>query len=217
MPSGIQLPHFKTLRDVAWEAQLWTAGPESRLEVCGDSRVIINWVKGVWPVRFLPYEQCVGAVQKRFHRLFAQAGIRPRHDTADICRHIYRELNTEADHHANKYSNNWWLETYNAPAKCIRAFFDGSRRGNQAAYGWVVFASDLASCDCSSEWSWIATKSCVLPEGASITAAELEAASSVAAFLEAYYKGRKEAALQIQQFPFMDDQTIRKSSLAELV
>ena len=217
----------KQARDVTWEPQAWTADAKGRLEICGDSSVVINWLNGLWRVKFLPYERCVAKAHQHLHVLSSVFETKPRSDTSDFCRHIFRELNTMADRLANKYRNEWMLLPYTAPAKCIRVFFDGSRRKNKAAYGWVVCAfspptqanvpDEAASPDELSAWYPIASKSCLLPEGVSITSAELEAASNVISFLHAYYQGYAKAAEAIRTFPTMDYHTLHNLVLAEMV
>ena len=143
--------------------------------------------------------------------------VRPRVDVAEFCRYIYREFNTVADRLANKYSDDWTLSPYTRPEKGVGAFCDGSRRGNQARYGWVVYALPIDSSDELCAGQLIATKSCRLPDGATITAAELEAAWSVLSFLAAYYEGYDSASAAIRKFPTIDYRTLTKLSLAELV
>ena len=80
---------------------------------------------------------------------------------------------------ADRYRNEWMLVPYTIPSKRIRAFFDGSKRGNKAAYGWAVCVLPTDSLDELSALQPTATKSCLLPDGASVTSAELEAASNL--------------------------------------
>ena len=103
------------------------------------------------------------------------------------------------------------------PAKYVRAFFDGSRRPGAAAFGWVAFGTEAVQSDNLVEWQLIASKSQVLCSEASITAAELEAASSVVKFLLAYYASHDTASRAIQAMSEMDYSVIRKFSLAALI
>ena len=106
---------------------------------------------------------------------------------------------------------------YTTPAKYIGGFFDGSLRGKKAAYGWVVFASDQCVEDEPQEWREIASKSGVLPEGSSITAAELEGMTSLLSFLKTYYEGYEAARELIDISETMDFTAIRTLSLADMV
>ena len=71
--------------------------------------------------------------------------------------------------------------------------------------------------DEESQWQLIAWKSSVLADGASITAAELEAATSVISFLNAYFQGHTTALANISDFQVMDHKTIQVLSLAEII
>ena len=137
-------------------------------------------------------------------RLECANDVRPRTETADFCRHIYRELNCEADRLANKYADSWSLEYYDKPATYVRAFFDGSRRSSQAAFGWIVYTCCDPVLDEESGWTPVARRSLVLPSRATITAAELEACSSLVSFLQAYYVGYEQAAIEVQAQNLLD-------------
>ncbi len=63
----------------------------------------------------------------------------------------------------------------------------------------------------------IASKSRVLPDGASITATELEGASDLIRFLHAYYQGYDKAAESISNTSLLDYDAVHILSLAELV
>ena len=125
--------------------------------------------------------------------------------------------NTDADTQASKHEKSWSLVPYTNPAKYIRGFFDGSLRGKKAVYGWVVFASDQRVENEHQEWREIASKSGVLPEGSSITAAELEGMTSLLSFLRAYYEGYEAARELIDISETMDFTAIRTLSLADMV
>ena len=67
------------------------------------------------------------------------------------------------------------------------------------------------------EWKQIASKSGTLPDGASITAAELEGASSVVAFLRAYFHNYESACAEIAKYPHMYYGAIQILSLVDMV
>jgi len=148
--------------------------------------------------------------------MWCEGGIRPRTDSDDFFRHIYRELNTEADRLANLYEDTWTLEYYGEPARRIRAFFDGSKRPSKSAFGWIVYVCDGGN-DEISDWKTLATRSVVLPKQATITAAELEACSSLVSFLRAYFIGYAQALEAIQTRSFMDYRAVHILSLANMV
>ena len=59
-------------------------------------------------------------------RMVAANSMLPRHETADRGRHIFRELNREADAPANKHSNGSSIDWDNCRYRYYRLFFDGS-------------------------------------------------------------------------------------------
>ena len=106
---------------------------------------------------------------------------------------------------------------YDVPAKRIRAFFDGSKTNHGAAFGWAVYSLNPSLPDDPENWQLLATKSGVLPDHASITAAELEGASSVISFLHAYYQGYVKASANIAARATMNYRDVQAPLLAELV
>ena len=141
----------------------------------------------------------------------------PRTEVADFFRHIYRELNTDADSMANRHADTWTLEPYLKPASFVRAFFDGSRHEDKTGFGWVVFTSEDPRTDDRNVWSKEATRSVAISAEATITAAELEAASSLVRFLAAYYEGYEAALKEIQRHRSLDYAAVRISKLANMV
>ena len=148
--------------------------------------------------------------------MVAYGDVRPRQDSADFCRHVFRELNGQADALANRHCNTWQLDVYDKPATCIRAFFDGSVRRGKSAFAWIVLACPSGDADMQL-WKAVASKSGSLPDGATITAAELEGSLSLLSFLHSYYQSYHKALADISAFPSMDYVTIRSLTLADLV
>jgi len=194
----------KMPRQVEWEPQHWALDDNAhRLGICGDSKAIVNWFNGLWPVRFLPYLNRVSAMHRQLHELVQQRGVRPLRDSSDFCRHVFRELNGDADAMANRHSNTWHLDEHARPGICMRGFSDGSVRGKRAAFGWIPLASSNGDDDMTG-WRAVAYKSGCLPDGASITAAELKASFSLFSFLHACYQSYAEPLVNICLFPSMD-------------
>ena len=155
-------------------------------------------------------------MHRQMHELVQQGCVGPLRNSSDFCRHVFCELNRDADAIANRHSNTWHLEEYTQPGICMRGFFDGSVRGKKAAFGWILFASSDGDDDMT-RWSAVAHKSGCLPDGASITAAELEASCSLLSFLHAYYQSYAKALVNICTFPSMDYNIIQSLVLADLV
>ena len=89
-------------------------------------------------------------------------------------------------------------------------------KGIKAAYGWIVLG--CANGDDDMElWNAIAFKSGCLPDGATITAAELEGSLSLVSFLHAYYQSYDKALSNISTYSPMNYNIIRSLVLADLV
>ena len=131
--------------------------------------------------------------------------------------YIYRELNTDADSLANRHADTWRLEPFAKPASFGRAFFDGSRHDDKTGFGWVVFTSEDPTTDSRDIWSNVATRSVAISPEATITAAELEAASSLVSFFVAYYEGYSAALKEIQRHRSLDYAAVRILKLAHMV
>ena len=118
---------------------------------------------------------------------------------------------------ANRHADTWTLEPYLKPASFVRAFFDGSRHDDKTGFGWVVFTSEDPRTDESNVWSKVAMRSVAISAEATITAAELEAASSLVRFLAAYYEGYEAALKEIQRHRSLDYAAVRILKLANMV
>ena len=150
-------------------------------------------------------------------KVMDSCNVEPREATADFGRHIFRELNTDADALAGRHEDSAWLQNYARPAKFVRAFFDGSCKGTSTAYGWKVFATNDVASDSLGDWHPVATRCGVLPGHASVTAAELEGAASLVGFLEAYYQGHSVAERALRKKYYVDHTAIHVLQLADLV
>eukprot|EP00973_Karenia_brevis_P045707 6329188-Karenia_brevis.AAC.1 len=62
--------------------------------------------------------------------------LKPRHETADWGRHIYRELNTQADELAGRHVLSYERVDNAVPYTCFRLFFDGSVSQSGSGGGW---------------------------------------------------------------------------------
>ena len=89
-------------------------------------------------------------------------------------------------------------------------------QGKRAAFGWIVLESRSGDSDMTS-WQTVAHKSGCLPDGATITAAELEGSSSLVSFLHAYYQSYQKALDNISTYASMNYDIIQSLALADLV
>eukprot|EP00973_Karenia_brevis_P065951 9167666-Karenia_brevis.AAC.1 len=118
-------------------------------------------------------------------RLFDAGLVRPPNPTADFHRHVFRELNKQADKlaaEAHDLGNDLWCLSPVPTFKCLRGFFDGSLREGRTAGGWILYASEEADVNDSSQWFVLAKHRFTLGVDSS-TAAELAAASDLHDFV----------------------------------
>ena len=71
-----------------------------RLEILGDTKVVINWMNGPWEVKGEEHTVPVRGVVDQLVRWYLGGTFGPRTDETDWCTHIFREHNKEADTHA---------------------------------------------------------------------------------------------------------------------
>jgi hypothetical protein len=181
-------PPAKKRRIVFREPVLWQPCHGHRLEICGDSKTIIGWALAVYGIKFRPYSDRIAQVHRTLDALHYANGLRPRCDHEPVFKHIFRELNAEADAIAGMGSAQHWMSEQPGPYTNLRLFFDGSFRNGFATSGWVLYGSNCVETDDPDEWTRVAWHS--FPVGsASVTAAELEAMSGGVLFLEAYFNG----------------------------
>ena len=74
----------------------------ARIELIGDSNLIVNWANANWPCMQRKQQEIVDDAIKTFHSWFHEFGFRPRCDYNDWCRHVRRSLNTDCDSLAGK-------------------------------------------------------------------------------------------------------------------
>jgi len=157
-----------------------------RVELLGDSNVVTNWIRGIWEVRFAPYLRRVSGLQSQWAGLCNRFNVAPPRDHHDFHRHIFRELNSVADAKANLARCSglayWCLPKLPCRPSYIRTFCDGSFKDGVCGAAFVVFISSEPgpSDDAWTQLAWMAFP----VQGASITAAELEAAAGAQAFVQ---------------------------------
>ena len=130
----------------------WPSNNHRRLEILGDSKVVINWTNGDWEVKGHEHNTHVRNITDQFVKWYLSGTFRPRNDDEGRwCRHIFRESNKVADTHANWLMDNgdsnpgaqWTRRNYREKlkdAKHVILSFDGARRSNgKGAAAWVLW------------------------------------------------------------------------------
>lgn len=185
-------PPAKRPRHVCDESLPWEAVADDRfrIEILGDSLLVVNWMRGVWRANCKHFATKVAACIRTLERLHCSSGLEPRSVSADIHRHIFRELNVEADALANEaHSKGTQSWQSNGLRRCrfYRAFFDGSKRGASTTGAWILYGSQ-GEASHSSECVWMKLAWSHFPvDAASSTGAELEAALSLHGFIDGFF------------------------------
>ena len=175
----------KRAREVSWIPQDWGDNGRRRLEIVGDSMLIISWINGTWKCRYRIYDARVNLMHTLLERGACSHNLRPRHRTADWARHIFRELNGYADVLANRHSYTSWFNGAPPEHSRFRLFFDGSVTNVAAGGGWALYGTNSAAYDVEDEWYLIAELSFPMPRHSTITVCELEACVWGVAFFTA--------------------------------
>ena len=156
----------------------------------GDSALVINWLNGLWRCKHRLYDARLALLHGFLETMGAEFGVMPRAGDADFGRHIYRELNGEADALAGRHAFTYVEHTSQCDFVCFRFFFDGSCAGTGSGGGWTLYGAADVLCDDEAEWTRIASLSFALRAGSTVTAAELEAAVWGTAYLLAHLQGK---------------------------
>ena len=137
-------------------------------------------------------------IQSLLASMFVHHNLRPRMDSAEIFRHVYRELNTEADKLAGRADATWHMEHYTSPYPLLRLHFDGSSTHTAAGCGWILYGAHHVADDEEKEWICIAWHAFKLPNKVFCTAAGLEALAAGVHFVVAYLRNANEAQKCLQ-------------------
>ena len=156
------------------------------MEFLGDSKVVTNWMRGIWEAKFVPYRARVETLQTQWASFCNRCSIMPPRDHLDFHRHIFRELNSTADSKANlgrtSGSMSWCSSSLPRSFSYVRTYCDGSFKDGVCGAGVVVYVASKPGPE-DDNWTQIAWLSFPVV-GASITAAELEAAACAQAFVQ---------------------------------
>ena len=133
----------------------WPSDSHRRLEILGNSKVVINWMNGDSKVKGNEHSPHVRDVNDQFVRWYLGGIFRPRNDESCWCRYVFRESNKAADTHANWLTDNgdshpgaqWKRRDYREKlkaAKHVVLSFDGARRGiGDGAAAWILWIRNM--------------------------------------------------------------------------
>jgi ribonuclease HI len=177
----------------------------------------VNWVNGLWRCKFSIYDKRLAMLHTILQDLASDFGFRPRLDDAEWSRHIFRELNQEADAQATRHVDSYTAHCHEKGLRHFRICFDGSCSSSGSGGGWVLYGTPGAKMDAPEEWSRISELSFPLQKGATVTAAELEACLSSLAYLKAWMQGPIEAARHVQTWRPLDTSRFKLLELSGLI
>ena len=197
----------------------WNLGPacSSRLEITGDSKLVVNWINGTWRCRFNVYGRRLRKLHGSLEDMSKNLGLRPRQDSADWSRHAHRELNSEADSLATRHAYSYTEFLQDRNFRHFRIFFDGSCAASGSGGGWILYGSAGIENDALLEWTKISSLSFSLEKGATVTAAELEAALWSVAYFHAWLRGPAAATANAQKWKVLDTRRFKVLDLAGLI
>ncbi len=147
----------------------------------------------------------------KFHKL------KPRCDEADFARHVYRELNGEADSLANRhsYAAGFNISTCRYPQ--YRLFFDGSVSQGGCGGGWVLFGRHGGKDDLQDTWHRVAWLSFPMEISATITVCEMEACVWGVVFAVTVLEDPDQAAAILKEWQPLSTDKFPVLELAQLV
>ena len=187
------------------------------MELVGDSDLVIRWLNGLWRCKYNLYAKRLAILHSCIQSMVELFGIRPRSDDADWGRHIFRELNCEADALAGVHRFAFQEHSCDTNWVAYRLFFDGSCTESGAGGGWVLYGSRHVFHDSLHEWEKLADLSFALGTGATVTAAELESCSWGVSYLKARLQGIRESHDNIHKWRTLDTSRCKILTLAELL
>ena len=164
-------------------------GNKTRIQILGDSNLVDNWMNGGRKIN----NQKFRAEVQRTQNFFDIRDLRPMSDHMDLCQHIYREWNENADcltHKAREEGCSWNFFTVRESEKreAVRAFFDGGVSNPddrnvryKVGYGYLIQASEkIEEGEDKMRWRTIVEVAETLLEDATITQDETTAAAEAA-------------------------------------
>ena len=118
----------------------------SRLLICGDSELVINWILGQYRSRQAQNRRLIGILHNALGELVASGVAAPAQPHGDFCHHIFRERNKLADALANgghgKAIEQHTFQTVEMPCQVLMCF-DGSFNDGSASIGFWIGAQAM--------------------------------------------------------------------------
>ena len=137
----------KRVRIVDARDPVWPFTSYLQLEIRGDSSLVVNWTNAVWACKTGHVTPIIREIHSHLRNLWI-LGARPLRWWDGWALHVCRELNQEADllagaaHSVQPRISCWpyFEEALAEGLNAIHGCWDGSRRGSNAACGWLITA-----------------------------------------------------------------------------
>ena len=151
------------------------------IEIIGDNELIVNWLNGAARCDHPAFSRRIAKVVCELHRAWVGGLLVPRVPSADWARHVYRELNQEADALANKamderHSSDWMRESWLLRPRRLRGYFDGGRRDAFVSSCGCLVQASYTDEPTQSSWHIVAWGCVLLGAGTTTVEAELSGA-----------------------------------------
>ena len=183
---------LKPPREVFATEDYWQVPPslEVAIMICGDSKLVADYACGV--TRISPTNKYrLGAAFKILYKLWCDGLIVASHKGAKFVRHIFREVNTEADIMADYGRRGDHLASFrndtSTRPKFLLAKFDGSVRDGNMGSGWVLYTADKLDANDIPLWVPSAAECVAMPGvAASVVVSEIVGFIQVVKAIRAY-------------------------------
>jgi hypothetical protein len=183
---------IKLPREISGTEDFWQYPPsrEVAIMICGDSKLVADYACGVTRISNTNKYR-LGAAFKILYKLWCDGLIVASHKGAKFVRHIFREVNTEADVMADYGRRGDHLASFRndtlARPRFLLAKFDGSVRDEKMGSGWVLYTADKL--DANDVPCWVPSAAgCVAMPGvaASVVVSEIVGFIQVVKAIRAY-------------------------------
>ena len=92
-----------------------------RIQILGDSNLIVNWMNGKWKINNQEFRMMV----QKTENMLDKTDIRPKREHLDMSQHIYRD--DHLTHVAREKGATWnsYITEAGTRIEAVRSFFDG--------------------------------------------------------------------------------------------
>ena len=169
---------FKKPRKVTiFEVPPWGCALDApRVEVVGDSLLVVKWCQGCWQLKEVQYQKMLHDCIETMTLLQGLQLCAPRCLTSWWIRHVPRELNAQADALAKECLQSglpcsWASPDRSSRVHVVSVHFDGGHKDGRGSSAWTMSAAGAQA----STWRIVAHAAVYHPTGATSVSAEMYA------------------------------------------